>query len=277
VKLLTGKRPRGFLFGGAIMNSILQPFGRFVAIAAAMLIAGCADIPKSEKLSGGVDNDPFALNGLIDNAVPDSVPPKAQKYLAKIPEGATVPPDAKAAPTKVRIALQEMRAQSIVYCLADKDEQNRQSTLFSTTFNFADVAVATAAPIAAFAAGANASITGLVGGLAGIFSSQLKTAIGGGATSATDFGQTLGMMNTVYDLFDTDLTNTSPTDAVHQRESLHLFKLAMERTCFSSLAFSGDNSSKPVKGDPSSGDNTQPPTNTGAGGQNAQSHTSGHH
>jgi hypothetical protein len=137
--------------------------------------------------------------------------------------------------------LTEIYDRSLTYCLYYKNRQNRVSLGLTDGLNFGDAAVALAAPIAAFIGGANAAVTGLVGGIAGVFGGQLKTAINGAVpTSASDYSQTSSEMDALYQRYAKDprlvAASGQPPDP-QADTAITEFKDAMTQTCFSSLTF----------------------------------------
>ena len=191
------------------------------------------------------------------------------KAAAASAKAATTP----APSTLAQAYMTRMYHQSIAYCLYYKNVNGNLANIVGTDFNLADVLVAAAAPIAAFAAGANASITALVGGVVGIFGSQFKTALNvGSQNSSSDFSQTQTLMASIYSLMSTSPVLTaspagadakpgvyyySPNDAL---DALSVFQIGMTQACFSSIAVSAAAQSSPA----STTGNTKGQTN-GAG------------
>ena len=102
--------------------------------------------------------------------------------------------------------------------------------------------------VAAFAAGANASITALVSGIVGIFGNQFKTALDGSTqTSADDYSQTQSLMKSIYTLAYSSPVLTATTDKKKAyysyslddvRDALQVFQIAMTQACFTTLTVS---------------------------------------
>jgi hypothetical protein len=140
---------------------------------------------------------------------------------------------------------------SLSYCLYYKNQNHRADSVLSNGTNFGDAAVALAAPIAAFAAGANASVTALVGGVAGVFGSQLKTALDGEIPdSSSDFGQTMSSMKTFYTAYKDDPRLVDDSRGTDAQTALQEFEIAMTQTCFSG---GGGDKSKSGDDSPSGG------------------------
>jgi hypothetical protein len=122
------------------------------------------------------------------------------------------------------------------YCLYYKNKSAFAYKFGINIYNFGDLLVAAAVPVAAFSDATPDSIA-LVSGLVTILGGPLKNALGS-ADPGQDYSQTFGGMSAVYDLFSKNEGFTgNPNPGVNVRDMFQIYRTGLEQTCFSTLKF----------------------------------------
>lgn len=141
-----------------------------------------------------------------------------------------------ATPEKRKALLLAMYQTAASYCLYYKNKGAFVYKLGVNFYNFGDVLVAAAVPVAAFSHATPETIA-LISGLVTILGSPLKAAMGS-VDPGQDYSTTTNGMQTVYDLFNnSDSFVNHPDPTVDPKAMFSIYRTGLEQTCFSTLTF----------------------------------------